>query len=95
MKKAVCNVPLIPFLVILLLDQSNCFVLQLPECGRYNGNFSVRHDDKAFTTTIGETIRNVTRRECGLHCTLQLGCYFFNHKMDNTQCELLTSLKGS
>ena len=83
-----------PFLLLLLLDRSECFVLQLPECGRYNGNFTERQDNKYFTTTIGDTIRNVTRRECGLHCTLFLGCRFFNHKMDNTECELLTSLKG-
>ena len=32
----------------LWFGQSDCFVTQLPECGRYRGNFSVRHDDKYF-----------------------------------------------
>ena len=40
---------LLPLLFFtLLLDQSDGFVTQLPECGRYRGNFSVRHDDKYF-----------------------------------------------
>ena len=41
---------LLPLLLFttLLVDQSDCFVTQLPECGRYRGNFSVRHDDKYF-----------------------------------------------
>ena len=46
MQDLLIHLPLIFFTH--LLDQSNCFVTQLPECGRYRGNFSVRHDDQFF-----------------------------------------------
>ena len=82
-------------LLFMLLDQSDCFVTQLPACGRYHGNFSVRHDNKYFNGKVGHVVKNVTRRECGLHCTLHLGCLFFNHKKDGTVCELMTSYKGN
>ena len=43
---------------------------------------------------VGRTVKNVTRKECTVYCTLHLGCKFFNHKMDGSECELITDYSG-
>ena len=84
------------FVIIALwyhVGQSNCFVTRLP-CG-YNGNFSVRYDEKYYKGKVGKTVNDVTRKECSLHCLVYDGCLFFNHKKDGSICELMTSHKGA
>ena len=86
--------PLSYFLHVLIIVQANCFILQLPNCGRYNGNFTETHINKYFTSNVTKTVTNVSMRKCSLHCTLHIGCLFFNHKLDQSVCQLLSSHKG-
>ena len=70
------------------------FITRLPAC-KYSANYTVRRQGKYFQGNVGATIRNVSRRQCTLYCTLRNGCVFFNHKVDGTMCELLTSHIGT
>ena len=70
------------------------FITRLPAC-KYSANYTVRRQGKYFQGNVSATIRNVSRRQCTLYCMLRNGCVFFNHKVDGTTCELLTSHIGT
>jgi len=86
---------LVIFLLFAAISALFAYITRLPACGRYHGNFTNRDDGKYFRGEISATIWNVERKECMMHCVLSPGCLFFNHKKDNSKCELVTSHMGT
>ena len=70
------------------------FITKLPAC-KYSANYTQRHQDKYYRANVNITIQNVTRRKCTLYCTVNNACIFFNHKVDGSVCELLSSHIGT
>lgn len=62
---------------------------------RYTGNFSTILAHQYKSGHVHSTITNVNASRCTTHCLLTPECQFINHKMDNTECQLMTSLSGS
>ena len=82
------------FFMFIYNKQISCFITKLPAC-KYSANYTQRHQDKYYTANVNITIQNVTRRKCTLYCTLNNACIFFNHKVDDSVCELLSSHIGT
>ena len=51
--------------------------------------------DIYYTGTISLTLYNLTQSDCAVSCVTHTPCVRFNHKMDDTKCELLTSAVGT
>ena len=64
------------------------------EC-RKHANFSIIKPNFYYTGTISLTLFNLTKEDCALSCVAHTVCSRFNHKMDNTKCELMTSAVGT
>ena len=74
--------------------QISGFITKLPAC-KYSANYTQRHQDKYYRANVNIVIQNVTRSECTLYCTVNNACIFFNHKVDGSVCELLSSHIGT
>lgn len=75
------------------------FIVSLHACilrsqCRFAANFSNKARDKYFEGQVGITLQNLNISRCSAHCLANTSCVFFNHQMDNSICELLTSLSG-
>ena len=82
------------FYVFIFNKQISCFITKLPGC-KYSANYTEQHQDKYFNANVNITIPNVTKRKCSLYCTLNNACIFYNHKADDSVCELLSSHIGT
>ena len=82
------------FFVFIFNKQISCFITRLPAC-KYSANYTEQHQDKYFNADVNITIPNVTRGKCSLYCTLNNACIFYNHKVDDSVCELLSSHIGT
>lgn len=51
--------------------------------------------DIRYTGTVQETHADVIARDCALLCLSRDACSYFNHKIDNTSCELLAINSGT
>ncbi|XP_057316106.1 uncharacterized protein LOC130657158 [Hydractinia symbiolongicarpus] len=80
---------------IILISVLPCvaYITRLP-CKR-NGNFTVIKTDIRYSGTVQETHADVTARDCALLCISHDTCTYFNHKVDNTSCELLAIDSGT
>ena len=90
------NVPLMSTYIILLtfiLKEISSFITRLPAC-KYSANYTIKRKGKYFNGNVSLTIPNVAAHKCTLYCTLKDSCLFFNHKVDGTLCELLSSHIG-
>lgn len=81
-------------LIIFLNRISTVFSYISRSSGRYTANFSVIHNDKYFASVVGTSLPNLSRRNCGFRCVADKSCLFYNHKKDNTACELLYTFDG-
>lgn len=85
-------------LLIALLDCSisiaQGYITRLEKC-RYTANFSQIQEGKYFQGTIGTNRTGpITRSACSFACLADKSCVFYNHKTDESACELLTSHLG-
>ena len=91
------NVAVISTCIIILLafilKEISPFITRLPAC-KYSANYTIKRKGKYFNGNVSLTIPNVSAYKCTLYCTLNDTCLFFNHKVDGTMCELLTSHIG-
>lgn len=69
------------------------YITRLP-CKRH-ANFTIMKPDIRHTGTVLETHADVIARDCALLCLSRDSCVYFNHKSDNTSCELLASNSGT
>lgn len=81
-------------IVLLYILEASCFISRSPSC-RYVANYTKIKDSKYFRGTVNTVIAGVTRGQCSLNCTLNHACLFYNHKKDNTTCELISSHLGT
>lgn len=82
------------FIFPIMFTTVTAFITRLPSC-RYHARYTVRHGYSYFSAHVNHTVRDVTIKQCSLYCTMYPGCLLFNHKTDNSKCELINSFNGS
>lgn len=81
-------------LISIYVFSGEAFILRLPEC-KYFAYYTDIKDSQYFNGQVEKTLQNITRRKCSLHCTMNHACVFYNHKKDNSTCELIRSHIGT
>ena len=81
-------------ILIYSLKAVSCFITRLPKC-KYSANFTLIQDGKFFRGIKGNSIPGpVTRDQCSAYCLSDDTCVFYNHKLDESVCELQTTHIG-
>lgn len=71
------------------------YITRLPKC-KYSANFTQIHQGKYFEGPIGRTITgHENRDDCSTYCLSFKTCLFYNYKVDESACKLLTSHMGT
>lgn len=83
----------ITYIVIIYVMPCFAYVTRLT-CKRH-ANFTIMKPDIRYAGTVQETHADVIARDCALLCLSRDACAYFNHKMDNTSCELLAINSGT
>ncbi|XP_057291600.1 uncharacterized protein LOC130614197 [Hydractinia symbiolongicarpus] len=83
----------IAYITLLWITPCVAYITRLP-CKRH-ANFTVMKPDIRYAGAVFETHADVIARDCALLCLSRDACAYFNHKMDNTSCELLTINSGT
>lgn len=81
-------------LILFLIRISTVFSYILRSSCRYTADFSDIHDDTYFASANFTSLPNLNRRNCGFRCIADKSCLLYNHKKDNTTCELLYTFDG-
>ena len=71
-------------------DKKSSFLTHLLKC-KFSANCSQIQEHKYFQGNVGTEIPILTRDQCSVKCLLKHTCVFYNHRIDNVACQLLTS----
>lgn len=77
------------FIILFCYNIVYCYIVRLPDCNKFEANFSIIHRDTFYNSLLLNTLYNITRRECVLSCvTTSFNCTYVNYNHLNETCQL-------